>query len=167
MARPGRPNNPSDPRVDNISFDIEKHDNEKVKQLLAIAGIDAYDRYLRTALIWAACYNNTDLLNWLIANSANTNHQDISGFSALHFAGQNKNEEVAKILIEYGADLELRDIHGNTPIFTAIFNSKYDFRLVKLYVKHGASLDNLNKYQKTPRQLAEIIAGFDLNSLSL
>ena len=87
MARPGRPNK-SDPRVDEITIDIEKGDNEKVKRLLAEVGVDAYDSYLRTALIWATLYDNISLLSWLIDNGANVNHQDRNGCSALHFAGQ-------------------------------------------------------------------------------
>jgi uncharacterized protein len=89
MARPGRPNK-SDPRIDEITFDIEKGDNERVKRLLAEVGVDASDSYLRTALIWATFYNNISLLSWLIDNGANVNHQDRNGYSALHFAGQEK-----------------------------------------------------------------------------
>jgi hypothetical protein len=33
--------------------------------------------------------------------------------------------------------------------------------LVKLYVQHGANMDHVNKHQRTPRQLAETIGGFD------
>ena len=87
MARPGRLNK-SDPRVDEITIDIEKGDNEKVKRLLAEVGVDASDSYLRTALIGATLYDNISLLSWLIDNGANVNHQDRNGYSALHFAGQ-------------------------------------------------------------------------------
>ena len=87
MARPGRPNK-SDPRIDEITFDIEKGDNERVKRLLTEVGVDASDSYLRTALIWATIYGNINLLSWLIDNGANVNHQDRNGYSALHFAGQ-------------------------------------------------------------------------------
>jgi uncharacterized protein len=160
MARPGRPNK-SDPRVDEITSDIEKGDNEKVKILLAEVGVDASDSYLRTALIWATLYDNISLLSWLIDSGANVNHQDRNGYSALHFAGQEKRFECAKLLIDKGANLELVDLHGNTSLWTAVFNSRDDTRLVKLYVQHGANMDHINKHQRTPRQLAETIGGFD------
>jgi len=164
MARAGRLNK-SDPRVDAMSSDIENGKNENVKKLLAEVGIDSCDGYLRTALISATSCNNIELLQWLIDNGANVNHQDRNGYSALHFAGQEKCLECAQLLINKGANLELADIHGNTPLWTTIFNSKGDTRIVKLYVRNGANLDHVNKHDRTPRQMAETIAGFDLTSI--
>lgn len=164
MTKPGRPYK-SDPRIEKILFKIEKGENEIVKAQLSEIGIDTCDGFRRTALIWAAFSNNTDLLKWLISNGANVNHKDKNGYTALHFTGQERNFESAKILIENGADIELSDNHGNTPIVTAIFNSKGDYSLVKLLVSKGANLDMENNHNMTPRQLAELIAGFDLNTL--
>ena len=61
MTKAGRPYK-SDPRVDSMTYDIEKGDNEKVKLLLSEVGIDACDSYLRTALIWATFYDNITCL---------------------------------------------------------------------------------------------------------
>ncbi|MFY9309466.1 MAG: ankyrin repeat domain-containing protein [Bacteroidia bacterium] len=165
MARAGRPSK-SDPRVDKLSFDIEKGNNTEVIQLLSEVGIDAYDGFLRTALIWATVFNNIQLLKWLIDNGANINHQDRNGYTALHFAAQEKRQECAELLIGKGADINLQDIYGNNPLFTAVFNSRGDTRLVKLYVQNGADLDQTNKYQKSPRIMAQIISGFDLEAIA-
>jgi len=164
MARPGRPNK-TDPRMENVSYDIEKGNNDKVMKLLSEFGIDSCDSYLRTPLMWATFYNNIELLDLLIKNGANMNHQDRNGYCALHFAGQQKHFDSAKLLIDNGANINLTDIHGNSPISTAIFNSKGDYKLVRLYVLNGADLDIENKHNMTSRKLAETIAGFDLNSI--
>ena len=164
MARSGRPNK-TDPRIENVSYDIEKGNNDKVIKLLSELDIDSSDIYLRTPLIWAAFYNNTELLDWLIKNGANIDHQDRNGYSALHFAGQQNSFDSAKLLLDNGANINLKDKHGNPPIWTAIFNSKGDYKLVRLYVLMGADLDNENKHNMTSRKLAETIAGFDLNSI--
>jgi len=95
MAKAGKPRK-SDPKVDNMVLDIEKNCNEKVEKLLNEIGIDAFDSYSRTALIWASFYNNIELLNWLIENHADLNHKDRNGYSALHFAGQEKHESLFK-----------------------------------------------------------------------
>jgi len=160
MARPGRPNK-SDPRVDNLSFDIRDGNNENVKKLLSEFGIDALDSYHRTSFIWASFYNNTALLNWLIDNGANINHQDRNGFSALHFIGKAQHYDSAKILINKNANLELKDSNGNTPLMDAIFNSKGNYKIVNLSIESGANLDNVNNHEMTPRLLAESMAGFD------
>jgi ankyrin repeat protein len=71
----------------------------------------------------------------------------------------------AKLLLDNGANINLKDIHGNSPIWTAIFNSKGDYKLVRLFVLKGADIDSENKHGMTSRKLAETIAGFDLNSI--
>ena len=161
MARAGKPNK-SDPRVDAMRYDIQNGENENAKKLLSEVGVDACDSYLRTALIYATFYDNLDLLAWLIDNGANINHQDRNGYSALHFAGQEKKLRPAKLLLDKGASLELEDVYGNTPIWNTLFNSKGDTQLVDFYIAKGANLDHVNKHEKTPRQMAEIIKGFDL-----
>lgn len=160
MTKAGRPNK-SDPRVDNLSLDIRDGNNEKVKGLLLEVGIDALDSYQRTSFIWASFYNNIDLLIWLTNNGANLNHQDRNGFSALHFAGQEQHFDSAKLLIKKSANLELKDINGNTPLMDAIFNSKGNYKIVNLFIESGANLDNMNNHGMTPRLLAESMADFD------
>ena len=46
-----------------------------------------------------------------------------------------------------------------------LFNSKGNGRLVKLLAQHGANLDHVNKHGKTPKIMANTIAGFDLTSI--
>jgi ankyrin repeat protein len=162
MARPGRPYK-SDPRVDNLSYDIRDSNNENVKKLLSEVGIDALDGYQRTSLIWTSFYNNTELLKWLLDNGANINHQDKNGFSSLHFAVKDHRFEATEILINSKADLELKDSNGNTPLMDAIFNSKGDYKIVALLIDSGANLDNVNNHEMTPRLLAESMNGFDYN----
>lgn len=164
MARPGRPN-ASDPRIELMTFDIESGDNKSVKKLLKETGVDACDGYLRTALLWAAFYNNLALLDWLLANGAAINHQDRNGYSALHFAAQEKRYDAARMLLEKGAVLDIPDKYGNTPLWTAIFNSKDDIQLVRLFIAHGANPDHLNAARKTPRQLARTFGEPELLAL--
>jgi ankyrin repeat protein len=155
--------NKSDPRVDNLTYDIRDGKNENVKKLLLEVGIDALDSYQRTSLIWTSFYNNTELLKWLIDNQANINHRDRNGFSALHFAAKEQCFNAVEILINNKADIELKDSNGNTPLMDAIFNSKGDYKIVALFIDSGANLDNLNNHEMTPRLLAESMAGFDYN----
>lgn len=122
-------------------------------QLLPQVGIDACDGYQRTALLWATFYGSVDILSWLIDNGADVNHQDRNGYCALHFARQEKQLACAELLLKHGADLELADRHGNTPIWTTLFNAKGDLRLVNLFTQKGCNLDHQNMYQKAPRDL--------------
>jgi ankyrin repeat protein len=161
MARPGRPSK-SDTRVDDIIISIRRGKIEEVKPLLLELGIDVCDGYSRTALVSATAAGQPNAVSWLIENRADVNHQDRNGYCALHFAGQEKQLECAELLIQHGAQLGLSDIYDNTPLWTAIFNSNGDHRLVDLYIRSGANLDHLNNYQKSPRELMGAIGGFQL-----
>jgi len=160
MARPGRPIK-TDPRAEKIAIRIGNGNIEDLKVLLKELGIDATDGYSRTALLWTAFYGNLEMLAWLIENGANINHQDKNGYSALHFAAQEKRIRIADLLLKHGASLELRDNHGNTPLWTAVFNARKDYELVKLYLKSRANLDNVNNFGRTPRQMAETMFSAD------
>lgn len=159
MARGGRPN-AADPRFDDVVYAIRQGKTEEVAALLLVIGLDAGDGYLRTALIWATFYGDVDILRWLLQQGADIDRQDRNGYCALHFAGQEKQLVCAALLLEHGASLELADRHGNTPLWTAIFNAKGDCQLVNLYLEHGANPDHVNIYQKSPRELMTTIGGF-------
>ncbi|QJX48981.1 ankyrin repeat domain-containing protein [Hymenobacter taeanensis] len=124
----------------------------EVTQLLPAISIDACDGYGRTGLLWAAFYGNSSILNWLIDNGANVQHQDRNGYCALHFAGQEKQLACAGLLLQHGADLELADRHGNTHLDSA-FQCKG--RLSACEPLHGCNLDHVNLHQKTPRELLD------------
>ena len=89
----------------------------------------------------------------------------MNGYCALHIAGQQKNLDTVKLLLDNWTNINLTDIHGNPPIWAAILNSKGNYELVRLYVLKGAGLDKENKHNMTSRKLAETIAGFDINSI--
>jgi ankyrin repeat protein len=60
-------------------------------------------------------------------------------------------------LLEAGALTDLRDMHGNTPLWTAGFSARGDYGVFQLLLRHGASLDNRNNVGKTVRDLAHTL----------
>jgi uncharacterized protein len=103
--------------------------------------------------------NKIDFIKWLIDNGANINIQDRNGYSALHFIGQARLTKLAKYFLKHNPDLELRDIYGNTPIWTAIINGREDLGVVKLLIDKGANLENINEAGGTPREAIKTIYG--------
>ena len=164
MARPGRPRK-HDPVADDISFDIERAKDDVARKAIEKHGIDILDGDARTPLIWASFHNRQDLLEWLISKGANVDHQDRNGYCALHFAGQEKHAGITKILLDADASTELRDVYGNTPLWTAAFNARGDYDVVNALLSQGASLDNKNNAGKTIRDLATTLFPEVLKSL--
>ena len=60
-----------------------------------------------------------------IINPSNINQQDENnGFTALHYCAQNGYLQIAQLLIDNGADVNIKDKYGNTALFKAVFFSQ-------------------------------------------
>ncbi|XP_053593899.1 putative ankyrin repeat protein RF_0381 [Microplitis demolitor] len=64
----------------------------------------------------------------------------------------NKREEIVKLLIIYGADVNAKDRIGKPVLFYAIEN--YNLKIVKLLVKSRIKIDNVDKHNRTALHVA-------------
>jgi ankyrin repeat protein len=94
------------------------------------------------------------VVSWLLTNGANINHQDRNGWSALHFAVQERNSEVAEYLLHHGASVHLQDSYGNTPLWRAAFDARGSYGLVRLLLSHKADPNLKNKVNRSPMDFA-------------
>ena len=97
----------------------------------------------------------------LFESGKDINKQDNNGWSALHFAAQKQSVIAVKTLLKCGANVELKDSYGNTPLFRAVFCSEGDGQIITLLLSHGANPDSENDHGVTPRSLASTIANYD------
>jgi ankyrin repeat protein len=167
MAQPGRPLK-CDPKVDSLRSEIRQENFDTAKAILKEFGIDVTDGDGRTALINAVIENKPDFVYWLADNGANINHQDKIGYSVLHFAGQNQQVEIANYFLQKGTNPNLKDIHGNTALWTAIFNAKLlteEQRVVKLLLKYGADPEAANNNGKTPKFIYQTFHNVDISTV--
>ncbi|KAK6916795.1 Ankyrin repeat [Dillenia turbinata] len=106
----------------------KKADEAALKQLIAQAAeaeaeigvgrdIDAVDQDGRTALLFVSGLGSEPCVRILAEAGADLDHRDNSGgFSALHMAAGYVKPGVARLLIELGADPEIEDERGRTPL---------------------------------------------------
>jgi uncharacterized protein len=73
-----------------------------------------------TPLLYAARENCVACVDVLVKHGADLNMPDPDGVSPLHLAIINSNWDLAKKLIEAGADVDQWDIYGEAPLFAAI-----------------------------------------------
>ena len=69
----------------------------------------------------AVLFNDVEMFNRLINEGVDINERDYNNLTALWYASQECRYEMAKTLIEHGADIEVKDKIGNTPLFTAVY----------------------------------------------
>ena len=87
----------------------------------------------------AVLFNDMDMFHKLINEGVDINERDYNNLTALWYAAQCVRYEMAKILIEHGADLEVKDPYGNTPLNTAVYNISASTRSWKIWLPYESS----------------------------
>ncbi|KAF6222312.1 hypothetical protein HO133_001398 [Letharia lupina] len=73
-------------------------------------------RWNKTALTWTAEIGSPATLKVLLSHGASVHHQDTQGSSALHYAAANARNDSIALLLDAGANPNLLDSGGNTPL---------------------------------------------------
>ena len=121
------------------------------------------DEYGRNKFINLVISNDINRLREIINTAIDVNLQDDDGWTALHFAAQNFNEEIIKLLLDNGANPNLKDTYGNTPIIRALFNSRgKDTNIFDLFLENGGDPNMKNNSGVSALELAEQVDNFDL-----
>jgi ankyrin repeat protein len=143
-------------------------------------GVDAREGWLgQTALMWAAAAGHVEVMDVLIAAGADVNLQSsliptppIEGgrsmgvsfsqlpkgrLAALHFAAREGRLEATRALIAAGADLNLLDEYGSTPLILAVVNGHLD--VAGALIEAGADPKIADEWGRTA-----VFAATDLNT---
>jgi ankyrin repeat protein len=121
----------------------------------------------QTALMWAAARRHPAMIDFLIAHGADVDarsiHRDYKrrvtaegrpksldsgGFTPLLYAARENCIACVEVLIARGADLDLPDPDGVSPLHLAIMNANWD--LAKRLIEAGADVDQWDMYGEAP-----------------
>jgi ankyrin repeat protein len=145
-----------------------KNESATLSFLQSLPNIHITDDYEKnTALHYAARYNYTRCIDYLISNGANVNCINSQGQSPVFFAVDRGHDKSLELLCQNGANLNLQDTVYKkhwSPIFYAISNS--DYRCVELLIRYGADLNLVDAEKLTPvfhamqdSQLLQLLVG--------
>lgn len=96
-----------------------------------------------TSLMTAAVNNDIEGAKFFSKSGISIiNQRNLGGATALHIASREKNFEIVNILIENGADVNIADNDGWTPIMRAARNG--DEKIVEMLLKKGADISFVN-----------------------
>ncbi len=96
-----------------------------------------------TPLMYAARQDAKDAIRALVAAHANVNATDPDGTTALTFAIINAHYDTAALLLEDGADPNLADARGMTPLYAAVDMHTLDETPGRPAPKQGDAIDSL------------------------
>ena len=101
---------------------------------VCVADINGY-----TCLMVAAFFGHTETVRYLVdLPEVDVHHKATDGYTALHWAGQEDHPDVAKVLIDAGADIEAKGEEGYSPLLTASRDGSLG--AVRMLVKAGAGV---------------------------
>lgn len=140
--------------------------------------------YGQTALMWAAAAGNTEAMQLLIDAGADVNQassriaapevepdRQQGGFvyaeipegrlTALHFAAREGEQDAAQVLIDAGADLDLGDGYGTTPLVLATLNGHLG--IAANLLEAGADPNKQDRYGRSVLFVATDLNTMDVN----
>ena len=132
------------------------------------AKVDAKERFGgQTPLMWASARRHPPLMQYLISKGANVNARSIDrdyqrhvtaegrpksmdsgGFTPLHYAVRENCRACVDVLLKNGADINLPDPDGVSPLLLSIMNANWD--ISKQLIDAGADINQWNMYGEAP-----------------
>merc|ERR1711871_621058 len=109
------------PKYENTLFDYAKLDDQESRRKLremfrSGTDPDEWDQSGVLALNYTAHHGIFESTKLLLDAKAHPNARSTHGWAALHDACNNSHWEIAKMLIEYDADVHLQNKNGATPL---------------------------------------------------
>lgn len=132
---------------------ISEGDIDTMKQLIAEgADVNAVDQYNRTLLVWALIKNKPEAFELLLEKGVDpTIHIEGAGMTVIHGAAETgTHPEFLRMLLKYGAPVDIENGGGATPLFYAMGNPE----TVQILINHGADINHQNTVGGTPLHAA-------------
>ncbi|BBA36212.1 Pfs, NACHT and Ankyrin domain protein [Methylocaldum marinum] len=136
---------------------IYREDTAKLAAGLSPGNVNLRDDDGRTPLMHAvlAEHPRPETMKLLVARGADVNAADHSGWTALHFAGQDQKAEAVRTLLEAGAAADPRDEDGTTPLWRTLMSGA-SAEVLRLLLEAGADPSAEDKWgSSSPLSLAE------------
>lgn len=117
-------------------------------------------------ILWATNENRADLVESILQRDITTrDSKDEDGYTPLHRACYNNFVDIAKILLQYGADVNAKTEYEWTPLHSAVKWSNAE--CAALLLQHGADVNALTQGLQTPLHIAATVSDCRATAMTL
>lgn len=116
--------------------------------------INILNKYSENLLHQTGTNNCIEIAKDLISKGINVNQRGYKGSTPLQYLLEGKHSILIRMVIEAGADVNIRDNYGNNALWTATFNARGDYEFVELILEKGGEAFTKNKAGRSPLDLA-------------
>lgn len=121
---------------------------------------------LQKEILWAANEGRADLVESILMRDITTKDSvDDDGYTPLHRASYTNNVDIAKILLQYGANVNAKTEFEWTPLHSAVKWSNAE--CAALLLQHGADVNALSQGQQTPLHIAATVSNCRETAMTL
>lgn len=144
-------------RNNNLFNLIRANEIDAFKAIFTQSEKNQINDFKQTLLHIAIAYNSDEIAKILLDADINIGAQDNKGQTALHYAAVYHNTYIAQLILSMGGNPNIKDIYGNNSLWTAVFNARGKYDIVKLYIFYGADEGSKNNVGKTSIDFAKQI----------
>lgn len=141
-----------------IDVAIYVRNKETITALIEIGHLDIQ----KDILFIAVLMNNYPLLKLLLECGADVNKQNTNLETALMKAVRNGHRDFVELLLQYNADLEIRNVYGETPLLIASITHD---DMVRFLIEKGACVHVRDAEGRTPLMRSIFFKQYDLIQL--
>lgn len=121
---------------------------------------------LHKEILWAANEGKADLVESILMRDITTKDSvDDDGYTPLHRAAYTNNVDIAKILIQHGANVNAKTEFGWTPLHSAVKWSNAE--CAAFLLQHGADVNAISQGQQTPLHIASTVSNCRETAMTL
>jgi ankyrin repeat protein len=147
--------------IENFSDAVVYGDFDLVKEMIKNTPeiINSQDKWGFTALHNVMSEEQFEIIRYLVSNDVKVNIQNEVGIAPLHLACYKEN---AKLLFDAGADINLKDKNGNTPLHILAADGEERIEVIEYLISIGANKEIKNNSMETPLDISNSRKDFDM-----
>eukprot|EP01064_Diplonema_japonicum_P017834 TRINITY_DN261_c3_g1_i1.p1 TRINITY_DN261_c3_g1~~TRINITY_DN261_c3_g1_i1.p1 ORF type:complete len:386 (+),score=98.95 TRINITY_DN261_c3_g1_i1:65-1159(+) len=141
-----------------------RNQTEETLEAMCIAGIHADRQTMTHALLLATQCGFTTCIDEILARELADANTEILGTTALHMAAGD-NEDLVRVMLKYGADVNTVDVSGDTPLHRAANHGKEG--ILRVLLEHHADPNAKRTFQGQTALHSTVVGEFRLETMRL